>query len=314
MILVTGASGRVGRPLVEALVRKGEKVRVLIRNNDVDIKGVEKAYGSVLDVGAVKKAVYNVDVIYHLAAVVDYQKIDSELAYDVNVRGTQTLLDHSKAKKFIYLSSTSVYGNRMRENPAKESTPTNPSSVYGRTKALAEQLVLERDGIALRAPVIYGPGFNEGFDFVLSRIAKGKMQIIGRGDNPIQWVHISDLIQGLLLAKERGRPGQVYLIAGKGAKTQEELFALLAKYLKVESPNKKVSKVLANTLAHYMAFRSRLKGQKPKLLPEHIQRITSNRLFDISKAERDLQFSPQFDYEHGAKQIVDEYLAKQRKN
>lgn len=233
--------------------------------------------------------------------------------YDVNVTGTKNLLEYSKAKKFIYLSSTGVYGKRMKENPANEDTPFNPHSFYGKTKVIAEKLVLEKGGIVLRSPPIFGPRFNEGFDFVLSQLEKGKMPIIGDGQNRIHWIHINDLVGALLLAKDRGESGEVYLVAGKEIMTQSELLSLLAKYLKVKSPEKKVSEALAKALAYYKMLEARIGGRRSKLVPEHITRITDNRTFNISKAERELGFEPKVSYEEAAMEIVEEYLRNKDK-
>jgi nucleoside-diphosphate-sugar epimerase len=310
MILVTGATGHIGSRLVEALLKHNEKVRILATEDHCDIKNVEVVHGNLLDIDSLKIALDKVDVIYHLAAIVDYGPAPRDMVYEVNVNGTKNMLEISKAKKFIYLSTTSVYGKHMKENPATEKTPYHPENFYGETKMIAEKMVIEKHGIVLRSPVIYGPGFNEGFGVVVSQIEKGKMRIVGKGDNPIQWIHISDLIQALVLAKDKGMPGEVYLVAGGEAKTQEELFGLLAKYLKVAPPSKRVSKLLANTMTYYMMLKSKATGKKPKLLPEHIQRITSNKLFDITKAKRELGFRPLVGYEQGAKEIVEEHLAK----
>jgi farnesol dehydrogenase len=309
MILVTGASGHLGKSLVERLVDEGESVRIFTRTREIMFKGTEAVYGDLLDLEAVKKAVDGVDIIYHLAAAVDYKPISNRLMYETNVTGTKNILDCSKSKKFIYMSSTSVYGNRMKENPAKETTPYNPSSYYGKTKMMAEKLVLEKGGIVLRAPVIYGPGFNYGFEFVLSQIKNGKMRIIGNGTNLIQWIHVDDLINALVLAKNSGKPGEVYLVAGGEAKTQADLFAILAKNLGVPKPTKKVSIFLANLMASYKMLQARTKGKSPKVTTDQINRIVSDRTFDISKARSELGFSSKVGYDRGAKEIVDDYLS-----
>ena len=309
-ILVTGATGHVGRQLVEALLKRGEKVRIMDIDRGVGLIGVEIVTGDMRDRDEVKRAMDGVEAVYHLAAVVDDKPSPRKLMYDVNVNGTKNLLEFSSGKKVIYLSSAAVYGVPMRENPASEGTPTRPTNFYGKTKAIAEKLVLEKGGVVLRAPVIFGPGFNEGFDFVTARIEKGKMQLIGDGNNRIQWLHVKDLIAALLLAKDAGKPGEVYLIAGGEAKTQAELFSLLAKYLNVAPPNKKASKLLVAFMANYMALRAKLSGKAPKLLPEYINRITDNRQFDISKARSELGFKPEMSYELAAKEIVSEYLTK----
>jgi nucleoside-diphosphate-sugar epimerase len=308
MILVTGAAGHLGTPLVKELLRQGEEVRILDRNADVNARGVEVLMGDLLDIDSVRGAVEGADVIYHLAAIVNYGSAPKKLMYDVNVNGTRNLLECSKARKFIYQSSTAVYGNRMRDNPANENTLFNPSSYYGQTKAMAERLVLDKGGIVLRSPAIYGPGFNTGFDYVLSQIEKGKMRIIGSGNNLIQWVHINDLIRALILAKDKGKPGEAYLISGKEARTQRQLFSLLAGYLKVKPPDRSVSEFLVNSMAYCAMLSARLKGGSARITPEQVARITSDRLFDISKAQRELGFDPEVSYEQGAREIVDEYL------
>jgi len=310
MILVTGASGHLGRRLVARLLEKGEKVRILVHDKDLRITGVEIIRGDILDVDAVKKATEGADVIYHLAALVDYGPVPKELMYRVNVIGTKNLLDCSNGAKVIYMSSTSVYGSRMRANPATENTPCNPSNYYGKTKLMAERLVLEKGGVALRAPVIYGPGFNDGFDFVLSQIRKGKMRIVGSGKNRIQWVHVDDLVQALVLAKDKARAGEVYLIAGDETKTQSELFSLLAKYLGSPAPSKTVSAFLANSMARYKVMQANLKGKRSSITPDQISRIISDKTFDISKAKRELGFRSKVSYDKGAKGIVEEYLQK----
>lgn len=308
MILVTGGTGHVGRPLVEALLKQGEKVRVLSTDTAI-IENAEMIQGSILDSAEVESAVSGVNVIYHLAAIVDYGPSPKKLMYDVNVTGTKYLLNYSQSKKFIYLSTTSVYGKEMKENPANENTPYNPDSYYGKTKELAEKLVLEGNGMVLRSPVIYGHGFTSGFETVFSQMQKGKMPIIGSGNNRIQWIHIDDLIQALLLLKEKGRSGEKYLVSGPETKTQNELSSIVAKDLGVSPPNKKISESTAYLMASIAGISARIKGKKPKLLPEHISRIASDRSFDISKARRELGFTPKVTYEQGIKEIIEEYLS-----
>ena len=309
MILVTGATGHLGKPLVHELLKHGEKVRVIAKDGP-DIEGVDMIRGDILDHNAVNRAMEGVGTVYHLAAIVNYKSVPKKLMYSVNVNGTKNVLDNLGGRKLIYQSSTAVYGNDMRENPANEDTPYNPSNYYGETKMLAEKLVLERGGVVLRSPVIYGKGFDSGFDYVLAQIKKGKMRIIGDGKNRIQWVHINDIVHALVLAKDKGRSGNAYLIAGSEAKTQRELFALLAKELGVQAPEKSVSEGMVNLMARYKMFTAMLKGKQAKITPEEIARITSNRLFDTSKAERELGFRSKVSYEQGAKEIVQEYLAR----
>lgn len=306
MILVTGGSGKVGRHLVKALLERGEDVRVLIKDKMTEFENVETSYGNLLNKESLRKAVDDIDVIYHLAAVVDYLA-SKDLMYNVNVIGTKNLLEVSKGKKFIYLSSTAAMGKKLKEMPANEKTPCHPSNYYGKTKLEAEKLVRETGGIVLRSVDVFGPGFTEGYNFVISQLEKGKMPIIGDGKNLIHWIHIKDLIQALLLAKEKGKPGETYIIAGKEVKTLKDSWNLLCKYLGVETPKKHTSKILAKTLTYSKLLKGKIIKKRPKVIPEYIDKITSNRTFDISKARAELGFEPKVSYEEAAREMVEEY-------
>lgn len=312
MILVTGGSGRIGRHLVKALLERGENVRVLIKDKMIEFENVEIFYGDLLDIESLRKAVDGIDVIYHLAAVVDYLA-PKDLMYGVNVIGTKNLLEVSKGKKIIYLSSTAAMGKRLRELPANEKTSCHPSNYYGKTKLEAENLVRENNGIVIRSADVFGSGFTEGYQFVISRLERGEMPIIGDGKNLIQWIDVSDLVQALLLAKEKGKPGETYLVAGKEVKTVKDLFGLLCKYLNVPPPQKHVSKLVAKMLAYSKLLKGKIKRKRPNLIPEYVEKIVANRTFDISKARRELGFEPKVGYEEAAREMVEEYKKLKKK-
>lgn len=305
-ILVTGATGRIGKHLVDSLVNKGESVRALVRSGTVDNESVELFYGDLLNVESLKKAVDGVDVIYHLAAETDYLA-PKEKMFEVNVQGTKNLLDVSKGKKFIYLSSTAAMGKKLKEIPATEKTPCHPSDYYCQTKLDAENLVKQAGGIIIRSADVFGSGFMEGYDYVISHIDNGNMPVVGDGKNFIQWIHIDDLIQALLLAKDSGKPGEVYIVAGKEVKTLNECFALLAKYLNVEPPQKHVSKFMAGTMAKFKIIKSKVNKTRPSVIPAYIDKMAANRSFDISKAKRELGFDPKVSYEDAAEEMIVEY-------
>ncbi len=305
-ILVTGAAGRIGRHLVPALLRSRDEVKVLVKDNMVKDEKVEVFYGNLLNKESLEKAVKDADVIFHLAAIVDYTAPKDEM-FKVNVVGTKNLLEVSKGKRFIYLSSTATMGNKFKELPLNEETPCNPSNFYGKTKLEAENLVKQAGGIVIRSTDVFGPGFKEGYDCILSGLESGKMPLIGDGKNFIQWIHVKDLIQALVLAKNMGKPGQVYIVAGKEFKTLNQLWSLLCKHLEVEPPKKKVSKFLAKTISRSKSLTGKITGQKPVLIPEYIDKITANRTFDLAKARTELGFDPQIGYDEAAREMVDEY-------
>lgn len=310
-ILVTGASGRIGRHLVNALMKEGENVRVFIIDKTVEADNIETFYGDILNIESLKKAVDGVDVIYHLAAIVDYLA-PQDLMYKVNVLGTRNLLEVSKGKKIIYLSTTAVMGKKLKDMPANENTPCHPSNYYGKTKLEAEKLVKENGGIILRSADVIGP---DSFvnDVVISKLEEGKLPFIGDGKNFIHYIHINDLIQALLLVKEKGRPGEVYIVAGKDVRTQKDCWNLICKYLNVSPPTKSVPVYLAKIQAYSKLLKFKINKEQPSIIPEYVEKITANRTFDISKARKELGFNPQISYEEAAQEMVEEYKKSKQK-
>ena len=307
-ILITGATGRIGKHLVNALVKNGEKVRVLVKGGTVENENVEVFYGDLLNKDSLKKAAEGVDVIYHLAAMVDYLA-SKDLMFNVNVIGTKNLLEVSKAKKFIYLSSTAAMGKKLKEIPANENTPCHPSDFYGQTKLDAEKLVKGAGGIIIRSADVYGQGFEEGYFSVFEMLENGKMPIFGDGKNIIQYVHVNDLVQALLLAKDKGKPGEVYIITGKDFKTQKELYEIICKHLNISLVEKHVSPSIAKFM---LLFKNAGKKERPKFIAEYVNKLSSNRLFDITKAKNELKYEPTIDYDKGLSEMVEDYKSKQQ--
>lgn len=313
VVLVTGSTGRVGLHLVNALLTKKERVRILVRKNSKIQKFKEKNaeifYGDLLDKASLEKALNGVDVVYHLAAVVGYLP-PKKLVYNVNVVGTKNLFDavnKNKVKKVIFLSSTAVYGKKLAEIPANENTLCKPTDYYGWTKLQAEVIARKNKAIILRSVDVYGGGFEEGYYFVFSQLEKGKLPILGNGENFIQYIHINDLIRAMLLARTKGVPGEVYVVAGKDVMTQKDLFKLICKYLNVAPPKKHISIVFAKLLAYAHLFRAKVNRKKPKLIPEYISKLVANRKFDISKAKRELGYKPKVGYNMGIQKMIEEY-------
>jgi len=315
-ILVTGASGRVGRHLVNALLTKGEQVKALVmdRTKIKERKNLEILQGNLLDKSSLKEAVRDVDTIYHLAACVDYLA-PKKLMFAVNVEGTKNLLDVATGKKTIYLSSTAVMGKKIKI-PADEQSKCKPDNYYGLTKLLAEQAALKAGAIVIRSVDVFGPGFEEGYNLVISGLKGGNLPIIGSGKNLIQYIHIDDLIQALLLARKKGKAGEVYLVAGPDAKTLEECWEILCKYLCVNPPRKHIPILFAKMLAYISIIKAKVGGKRPELIPEYIDKIAANRVFSIAKARKELGYKPKISYEQGIKEMIKgykSYYGKKRK-
>jgi nucleoside-diphosphate-sugar epimerase len=230
LILVTGASGFIGRHLTAALTERGDKVRALVRSAAGARglpEGVDVVRGDVTDVDSLRPAAAGVDLVFHLAG--GYRDEGPEL-HAVHVTGTANLLSVLKpGTRVVYVSSTSVYG-WDQSWPAHHNSPPAPVAPYGEAKLAAEGLVSAWTGgpTAIARPTItYGPGDTRG---MLARavglMSRGVRWFPGDGQNRIHLLHVDDLVNGLMLLGEKG--AGVYVLAGPEATPVARIFALLA--------------------------------------------------------------------------------------
>ena len=165
-ILVTGATGFIGKHLVKELVGKGHKVMCLVRKtsrkkdiNYLKKLEVELFNGELTDKNSLKGICKGIDIIYHLTGVLGSFNFSEKLMFDINVKGTENILNESKegkVKKFIFCSSAGVLGPIIKGGG---SSPYSPSNLYEKTKVEAEKLVLKSklDYIIMRSEFVYGP-------------------------------------------------------------------------------------------------------------------------------------------------------------
>ncbi len=317
MILVTGGAGKVGKHLAERLLSEGESIRILAQEKDETTEelenwGAEIFFGDLMDKKSLEIAVSGIDIVYHLAAIVDYLA-PKNLMWKVNVEGTKNLMEackQARIKRIIYLSSTAVYGKRL-SGVADERTLCKPTNFYGKTKLEAEKIVVGAGGIVLRSTDTYFPGFVEGYHEIFSMLEKGKMRIIGSGKNRIQYIYIDDLVDALILAKDIGRGGKIYNIAGCETLAQEDLYGMACGYLGVELPKKHIGITKIKMLLAFANLINRIKRKRLKMIPEYIDKIAADRVFSIEKAKKQIGFNPKVGYAEGMKRMI-EYYKKHR--
>jgi UDP-glucose 4-epimerase len=237
MILVTGGAGFIGSRLVKTLFELGNSVRVLDnlstgrRQNLAELSSdLQLMVGDIRDPQATKKAVEGVDVVIHLAAVIDvHESLEQPLLYhDVNSTGTLNLLESSKDKvtKFILASTAAVYGNPVRL-PIGEDHPLNPVSPYAASKLSAENYCLAyHSSYGLRTTMlrlfnVYGPGQSpRGYSGVITkfidRIGKNQSPIIfGDGKQTRDLVFVNDVVEFIVRALERDVVGAYNVGTGR---------------------------------------------------------------------------------------------------
>jgi len=302
-VLVTGATGFIGRHLVEQLVRQGRDVRCLVRKTS-DISrlkrlGVELSYGDLLNRESLEAIVQDVSIIYHLAGEV-YSAKKRDYAV-VNINGTKNLLTCCVGKnieKFIYVSTVGVMG--ASKDLLKETNSCRPIAPYAKSKLEAEKIILrffkehKIPCTILRPPVVYGCGQSSILNKICKFIKNGRIFVIGTGDNLRSLCHIDNLLQAIFLTEKNDRTrGEIFLISDRTTYTINEIIDILSKASK-----KAVSRVYLpgciSAVSKYLFSIFNLVGYNSMFL--FTAMLASIDLgMDCSKAVNILKYNPQKD-------------------
>jgi len=244
MILITGASGFIGSHLLEELLKGKEKIRVLVRG-ELDnleelgnkLSKIEIVKGDLLDKDSLLKATKNINKVYHLAAISRPMNIPKKVYYDINVSGLKNLLEackKNKIRKFVHVSSMSVFGFSRDGKPLNENSPKLPVSEYGKSKKLGEELVLdfcEKNKIwcvIIRPPMVFGPR-----DFQFLRLFKlidtGFFPLLKGGKAKFEFCYVKNLVNGILLVDKKGRNLDDYNINDGETYNIKEVFSEIAR-------------------------------------------------------------------------------------
>ena len=295
MILVTGATGFIGRHLVAALAADGREVRALVRSDGAGgaIEGAEPITGDLGDPASLRRAAEGVDLVFHLAGT--YRGTPSEL-HAAHVLGTAALVNALEpGTRLVYVSSTSVYGWDQAW-PADHTTPPAPVSAYGRAKLAGEGLALGRtDGpsVVARPTITYGPGDTRGMLARAERfLHRGARWFPGDGTNRIHLLHVDDLVRGLLLLGDKG--DGVYVLGGPSATPVRRILELLASGAGAPSPSFGLPPGLVRPLGGHS-----------------VDVLTRDRAYSWARAETDLGWRPEVEVEEGLP-ATGAWLAAQR--
>jgi nucleoside-diphosphate-sugar epimerase len=225
---VTGGTGFIGEKLVRALLAKGDRVRCLVRTESrgaaLKTAGAELVAGDVTDQRVLESAMRGATVAYHLAAVYDVGVVDRAVMQHTNVDGTRAFLgalQTSGVPRGVYVSTTAALGPAESGESDKVVEYDGPyPSQYHRTKAMAHRVAREAQKRGLPLIIVcpayvYGPGDNgPGGRFVRDLIRK---RVPGLLTDPawFSYVHVDDVVDGLVRAGENGRMGATYVLSGE---------------------------------------------------------------------------------------------------
>jgi len=316
-ILVTGATGFIGRFLVNRLATNDDRIICLVRQpveryQKLNKANIELKRVDILDKKTLVKSIPEVEVVYHLAGKVFARRKRGNPYYKVNTEGTkflaQAVMNSSREyPRFIFLSSiAAVVGKNY--GVVDEDTLPNPITRYGKSKLEAENILLQykrQYGLPvtiIRSPLVYGPG-----DHVFSRstllfkMVKRGIRPLGDGNSLLSLCYIENLVAGLeMLRHIKTVPGDIYFVADERPRPLNEWVEIIADAEGVSFPKIKIPNLLANILVKFGPHRVR------KLINE----IRSNWACVISKAREELGYIPLFSSEIAIRETVAWYKSK----
>jgi len=300
---VTGASGHIGNNLCRELLKQGNKVKALVREDIRALQGldIEFVKGEVSDKESLRELIKNSDVVFHLAAVISINGIKKDYIHKINVEGTRNVVEIcSEQKKIRLIHFSSVHA--LIQYPLNKSlTEKNPLAgkdayIYDKTKAEAERIVLSAVKKGLDA-VIVNPtsviGINDFKPSFLGqaviKIAKGKLPALIPGG--FDWVDVRDVAEGAIFAFKTGKTGERYLLSGNW-KSLECLAKEINKHTGRKNPIK-VSSFIAKIGLPFIYIYSKLTGEIPLYTNESLNILKySNKNVSSKKAENELGYTP----------------------
>lgn len=247
-VLVTGASGFIGRHMVRRLIELGYRVSCLVRAtsliDELRSAGAQLVTGDVTDTAVIGRAlaVSQASIVFHLAGLTKALRADDFLR--VNAGGVESVAaacaDRTDKPVLVVVSSLAAAGPCAVGRPRVESDAPTPVSAYGCSKLAGEQATARYAGVVpisiVRPPIVFGPGDRAILEMFRPIARWGIHAVPGRGEQRFSLIHVADLVEGLLLAAEKGErlhpnglPGQgVYFMAMEDELTYTELGQAMA--------------------------------------------------------------------------------------
>jgi dihydroflavonol-4-reductase len=300
--LVTGGTGFVGAHVVRALLARRRSVRCLVRPSSrrTNLEGldVEIAIGDITDPASLAKAIAGVENVYHCAADYRLYTTDPQALRASNVAGTDNVMrlaSYAGVRRVIHTSSVGALGLSSNGTPADESTPVTADSMIGhykRSKFEAER-VAEAWAAKGLPVVIVNPSTPVG-EYDVKPTPTGRMIVdfLNRRmpayvETGLNLVDARDVAEGHLLAAERGRIGEKYILGNRNM-TLKEILDTLARLTGLPSPGMRLPHWIPLAAAAVDTFAARWTGRTPRVPLEGVRMSRHRMFFDSGKAVREL--------------------------
>jgi dihydroflavonol-4-reductase len=306
--LVIGANGFLGSHVTRQLVESGADVRVMVRPGaktlNIDDLAVQRFYGDVFDTEVVREAMTGCDVVYYCVVDTRAWLRDPAPLFRTNVEGIRNVLEVARSidlTKFVFTSSYVTVGRRRGHRATEEDQLHWHRSLgpYALSRLQAEELVLRYadeygvPAVAMCVSTTYGRGdWNmtpQGA--MVAGAAFGKMPFVMK-DIQLEAVGVDDAARAMILAAERGRDGERYIISEK-MMTNADIMRVAAEEAGVAPPPRTVSLPLLYVMAAMGTLKARLRGSHEQLTLRSLRLMRAEHDVDNGKAIRELGWQPE---------------------
>lgn len=313
-VLVTGASGLLGRTVALQLAARGESVTVMQRGDSG--LGVRQVRGDLNDADARDAALEGVDRVIHCAAKVSINGPETEFTR-INVDGTIGLLQAARERgvhSFVHVSTPSVahLGRAIHGDQAQPADPVRARGNYARTKAEAELLALassdaEFSVCAVRPHLIWGPGDEQLIGRIISRARAGRLFLVDHGYALIDTTYIDNAADALIAALDtcKVNAGRTFVVSNGEPRTVAELLELICRAAGLEPPHRSVPAAAAYRAG---AIAERVWGDsEPPLTSFLVEQLATAHWFDQRETRVALDWSPQISLDEGFERLAASY-------
>ncbi|MCS5716092.1 NAD-dependent epimerase/dehydratase family protein [Herbiconiux sp. CPCC 205716] len=329
-VLVTGASGLLGRAVAAEIADRGVRVRTLQRRpSGLAGRGgggsVADVAGSVTDAAAVARAVEGVDAVVHLAAKVSLAGDPDEFTA-VNVEGTRLLLDAAEragVARFVQISSPSVAhaGSSLVGAGAEPADPARARGLYARTKAEGELIALAHDRpgfavVAVRPHLVWGPGDTQLVERIVDRARHGRLPLLGDGTALIDSTYIDNAATAIASALERAAHpdahGRPFVVTNGEPRPVAELLAGICLAAGVRPPRWSVPAGLARAAGGAVErwWAVRPGTDEPPMTRFLAEQLSTAHWFDQRATRHALAWAPSVSLDEGLRRLAAHYAAR----
>lgn len=304
--LVTGAGGFIASKLALKLAEDGTQVRAMYRskiNQDLQNPFIELVKGDILNIPSLQKAIDGCDKIYHVAALANNWAKSPRLFYDVNVTGTGNVIREGKkhgVKKIVVTSTAGTIGPSADGKPVSEKQNSTLFGDYEKSKKKSEEVIGEmvREGmdvVIVNPTRVFGPGelskSNAVTKIIQKYLEKTWRFTPGNGENIGNYVFVDDVVKGHILAMEKGKAGERYLLGGTNISFNE--------FIRVVAEESGIKKNLINIPMGIIGFLgvsedilASLFGREPQITYAWVKKYRANWAASCEKAQKDLGYAP----------------------